>query len=323
ALLDHLPRSASAVAAEDAQLLEIDHALFVYLVSQQPAFALFVQKALSLRLRGIAAPPGQEDGAGAATVPAGDGKVPGPVALGEGIHLLRGKCNCYLLRGSRKTVLVDTGLPWEKEILAGQLLALGLSPDDIDLVVLTHEHLDHIGAVPLFPRRTVVAAHVLAANKIGMQDDFVLMSKAYRLNAAEYHVDVHLHHGTIIDLGGFSLHVLHSPGHSSGSICLYEPDRELLLTGDTIFANGILGGIFPSGSLSDYAWTLRQLSALRVREIHPGHGRRSENPVDDFEKAIRGSRNLMNDTRALFGVFDSREEFSDVSRGVSTYAKRV
>jgi glyoxylase-like metal-dependent hydrolase (beta-lactamase superfamily II) len=177
--------------------------------------------------------------------------------------------------------------------------------------------------VPLFPGRTVVAAHNLAANKIGMQDEFVLMSKAYRLNAAEYHVDIHLHHGTKLDLGGCALHVLHAPGHSSGSVCLYEPDRELLFTGDTIFSGGVLGGIFPSGSLSDYTWTLRQLSALRVKEFLPGHGRRSSSPAEDFEKAIRGSLHLMNDTRSLFTAFDSRDEFAEVSRAVSTYAKRV
>lgn len=53
ALVDSLPRSATAVAAEDnTTIVEVDHAHFVYLVGQQPAFALFVLKALSLRLRG-------------------------------------------------------------------------------------------------------------------------------------------------------------------------------------------------------------------------------------------------------------------------------
>ncbi len=64
ALVDSLPRSASAVAAEDdTSVVEIDHSHFVYLVGQQPAFALVVLKALSLRLRGLmntdAAEPGR------------------------------------------------------------------------------------------------------------------------------------------------------------------------------------------------------------------------------------------------------------------------
>jgi glyoxylase-like metal-dependent hydrolase (beta-lactamase superfamily II) len=319
ALVDHLPRSASAIVAEEGTtLLEIDHALFVYLVAQQPAFALIVQKALSLRLRGMipGAPPAVEADPGPA-------KIPEPIGVGDGVQLLRGRSNCYLVRGKRKNLLIDTGLPWESGVLEAQLNAAGLAKEEIDLVVLTHEHLDHIGAVPIFPRRTVVAAHVLAANKIGMQDDFVLMSKAFRLNAEDYHVDVHLHHGTKIDIGGAALTVLHTPGHSSGCICLYEPDRQLLFTGDTIFAGGILGGIFPSGSISDYTLTLRELSTLKLTEFLPGHGKKSASPDEDLARAVRGSVNLLNDTRSLFQVFDSRDEFADVSKAVSTYAKRV
>jgi glyoxylase-like metal-dependent hydrolase (beta-lactamase superfamily II) len=320
ALVDHLPRSASAVASDEgAQVLEIDHALFVYLVAQQPAFALFVQKALSLRLRGRGAGPPEtvRGGPGEAT------KKTEAIALRENVFLLRGRCNCYLVRGTRKNLLIDSGLPWEKELLEGQLNGLGLSPDDIHIVALTHEHLDHIGGVPLFPSRTVVAAHGLAANKIGMQDDFVLMSNVFRLRAEDYHVDLHLHHGTGIDLGDCVLQVMHTSGHSSGSISFYEPDQQLLFTGDTIFSGGILGGIFPSGNISDYALTLRQLSTLRLKEYLPGHGKRSETPEEDFEKAIKGSVNLLNDTRSLFHAFDSREEFANVCRAVSAYAKRV
>jgi glyoxylase-like metal-dependent hydrolase (beta-lactamase superfamily II) len=156
-----------------------------------------------------------------------------------------------------------------------------------------------------------------------MQDEFVLMSKSFHFEADDYHIDIHLHDGAEIDLGGCKLRVIHSPGHSSGSICLYEPDQQLLFTGDTLFANGILGGIFPSGSISDYALTLRRLSNFRVQEFYPGHGRVSQTPVEDFAKAIRGSTNLVHDTCALFSALDSRAEFVDISKAISTYSKRV
>jgi glyoxylase-like metal-dependent hydrolase (beta-lactamase superfamily II) len=318
ALVDHLPRSASAVAGDEgARVLEVDHPLFVYLVAQQPAFALFVQKALSLRLRGLAARPAEPPESIEGTKPTE------AAPLGDGVFLLRGKCNCYLVRGSRKNLLIDCGLPWEQALLEAQLAGLGLAPGDVHIVALTHEHLDHIGGLPLFPARTVVAAHALAANKIGLQDDFVLMSKSHQLQAEAYHVDFQLHQGTHIDLGGCVLQALHAPGHSSGSTCYYDADRQLLFTGDTIFSGGILGGIFPSGSISDYALTLRQLATLKLKALLPGHGRKSETPAEDFEKAVRGSVNLLNDTRSLFRAFDSREEFAEVSRAVSAYAKRV
>jgi glyoxylase-like metal-dependent hydrolase (beta-lactamase superfamily II) len=229
----------------------------------------------------------------------------------------------YLVKGAKKNLLIDTGLPWESELLIGQLASVGLTRDDIHIIVLTHEHLDHIGCVPFFSPRSVIAAHSMAANKIGMQDEFVLMSKSFKLNVDEYHIDFHLHHGTTIDLGGTSLQVLHTPGHSSGSICLYEAQQQILFTGDTIFAKGTLGGIFPSGSISDYALTLRQLSTLRIKELYPGHGRISTTPENDFAKAIKGSVNLVHDTRSLFGVLDSQEVFAQVAKAISAYARRV
>lgn len=328
ALVDNLPRSATISAAQnDTHLLEIDHALFVYLVGQQPAFALIVLKAMSHRLRAHGMPGIPEKLKN--LVPEGISKAPssgngnGVTQLKENIFQFRGKCMSYLVKGARKNLLIDTGLPWEHELLENQLASVGLSKEDIHIVALTHEHLDHIGCVPQFSPRTIIAAHSMSANKISMQDEFVLMSKAFHLNVEEYHIDFHLHHGTTIDLGGTVLQVLHTPGHSSGSICLYEPNQQVLFTGDTIFAGGTLGGIFPSGSISDYALTLRQLSVLRIKELYPGHGRISLTPEADFEKAIRGSVNLVHDTCSLFSVLDSQEEFAQVAKAISAYAKRV
>ena len=330
ALIDHLPRSASVIATKnDTRLLEIDHALFVYLVGQQPAFALIVLKAMSHRLRSHGLPGIPDTGRVAGSSPdvtstsSQTDRDNGVTQLKENIFQFRGKCMSYLVRGAKKNLLIDTGLPWEQELLAAQLADVGLTKDDIHIVVLTHEHLDHIGCVPFFSPRTVIAAHSMAANKIGLQDEFVLMSKSFHLNVEEYHIDFHLHHGTTIDLGNLTLQVLHTPGHSSGSICLYEANRQILFTGDTIFANGILGGIFPSGSISDYALTLRQLSTLRIKELYPGHGRISTTPDEDFAKATKGAISLVHDTRSLFSVLDSQDEFAQVAKAISAYSKRL
>jgi hypothetical protein len=65
------------------------------------------------------------------------------------------------------------------------------------------------------------------------------------------------------------------------------------------------------------------LSMLRIQELYPGHGRISTTPEEDFAKAIRGSISLVHDTRSLFSVLDSQEEFAQVAKAISTYAKRV
>lgn len=250
------------------------------------------------------------------------------VELRENIYRLGGPkgsggCRVYLIKGRKKNLLIDTGLSSDFQYLEAQLGALGLAAADIHMIVLTHEHVDHVGGVPFFPSGTVVAAHGRAANKIALQDEFVLMSKAFGNRAEDFHIDIHLHHGTFIDVGGYVLHTLHTPGHCSGAICLYEPELQVLFTGDTIFAGGTLGGIFPSGNISDYIGTLKQLSCMRIREMYPGHGRTSADAAGDFERAIRGSVNLMNDTRSLFDALDSRSEFSNIMKSIATYSKRV
>lgn len=255
-----------------------------------------------------------------------DGKKNDVIELNENIYQLGargGGCKVYLVKGSKKNLLVDSGLPSDFGVIEQQLNTLGLSASDINIIVLTHEHIDHIGGVPYFPSGAIVAAHTRAANKIGLQDEFVLMSKAFGHKADDFHVDLHLHHDTMIDVGGYVLHVLHTPGHCSGAICLYEPEHQLLFTGDTIFANGTLGGIFPSGNISDYIGTLQQLSYMKIREMYPGHGRISKDAASDFKKAIKGSLSLMNDTRSLFDALDSQSEFSNIMKSIATYSKRV
>jgi glyoxylase-like metal-dependent hydrolase (beta-lactamase superfamily II) len=248
-----------------------------------------------------------------------------PVELRPGIHQLGGPkgggCKTYLVRGTKKNLLVDAGLPSDAGLIAAQLESLGLSRGDVHLVVLTHEHVDHIGGVPFFPAGTVVAAHDRAANKISLQDEFVLMSKAFGHRVEDFHIDIRLHHGTVIDVGGFVLHTLHTPGHCSGAICLYEPDQRLLFTGDTIFAGGTLGGIFPSGNISDYIGTLQQLDSLRIAEMYPGHGRISTAPHEDLARAIEASKTLMAETRALFDSLQARSEFGAIMKSIAAYSR--
>lgn len=234
-----------------------------------------------------------------------------------------GGCKVYLLRGRKKNLLIDAGLPSDEPLLARQLGEIGLSFDDIHVVLLTHEHMDHIGGVPSFPTSTVVCAHSLASNKIGLQDEFVLMNRVFGYSVDDFHITVRLHHGTVVDIGDLALQTLHTPGHCSGAICFYEPKHQLLFTGDTIFAGGTLGGIFPSGNISDYIGTLHQLSGLKVREILPGHGVISKNPASDFERALSGSINLMGETRSLFGALDARAEFRQIMKSVSVYSRQV
>lgn len=325
ALVEDVPRTADALVVSDtAELLEIDHAHFVYLVGQQPAFAVMVMQTLSRRLR-----QGENPAAPAPTThPRPAATAAGWRQLRDRIYLLNGApgsggCNVYLLRGQRRNILIDTGLPVDFPYIKSHLEAIGLALDDIDLILLSHEHIDHVGAAPLFSPRTVLAAHPRAANKIGLGDNFVIGGDYFGLRPEAFHIDLQLPDETLIDLGGCRLRVLHTPGHVSGAVCFYEPEQKLLFTADTLFAGGILGGIFASGSNSDYTASLERLLSLRIDELFPGHGRASTNPHADLERGIQAARRLGEETRALFEAISHGNSFSYLFRGIADYARRV
>lgn len=196
--------------------------------------------------------------------------------------------NAFLFLGQRPA-LVDTGLTETGPVLLEALSLLGVDPGRVSLVLLTHEHYDHVGGAFAFPN-ALVAAHPLAAAKLKHGD---LGTTRVRVARAP---DLELEHGSSVHLGDVSLRVLHTPGHSSGSVCLYERSRGLLVTGDTAFARGTLPHILPSGSRGDQLESLVRLASLPARLMLPGHGHVSEDPAADLAAAIAAARVAIDET---------------------------
>ena len=231
------------------------------------------------------------------------------VELRPGIYQIRAEkpgSHVYLIKGQVKNVLIDTGMAANFPLLEASLLDLNLQISDINFIILTHEHFDHIGASSFFFKTAVVAAHRLAANKIELQDEFVTMMKSGDESSIPFRADIWLEQDTTIELGNYRLHTIHSPGHTSGCICLYEDNERILFTGDTVFAGGALSGILTSGNISDYMNSLRRLSTLRVDAFYPGHGRLSDSPEEDIQRGLENARNLFEDTKIVFEVLTQR-----------------
>ena len=92
------------------------------------------------------------------------------ILAAEDVYQIRFKnraANAYLVVGSKRTIMIDVGLSTNYPHLLTCLDHIGIAPEKIDMVVLSHEHLDHIGAAYHFGGRTLIAAHRLAANKMG------------------------------------------------------------------------------------------------------------------------------------------------------------
>jgi glyoxylase-like metal-dependent hydrolase (beta-lactamase superfamily II) len=117
-------------------------------------------------------------------------------------------------------------------------------------IVLTHLHEDHAaGAASL---SALTAAPVLGFDASAQAD--------------------RLHDGTVLEVDGGDVRVLHTPGHSSDHICLWVEADRLLLTGDTVLGRGTSVVNPPDGDLGDYMRSLVRLERLGVATIYPGHG---------------------------------------------------
>lgn len=167
--------------------------------------------------------------------------------------------NTYLITGS-KHVLIDPGhLQLFDHVRAG-LTRLGLTPDRIDAVLLTHGHADHMEAIPLFRKPTLIAMSRDASRFIrdcGGDDRFT--------------PDFFLGEGDL-RIGDIRLEVLLTPGHSPGSLCLYWPDRKALFTGDVIFDQSIGRTDLPGGSGKLLKESIQRLAKLDVEYLLSGHG---------------------------------------------------
>jgi len=223
------------------------------------------------------------------------------------IYGIKPGSHVYLIKGSDKNALIDTGVITRFPVLKGRLQEVGLKPKDIDILVLTHEHMDHAGAAVYFSKYAIIAAHRSAANKIELQDEFVTIQQFREWRAGKIRVDLWLEEGNNIDLGNYQLRVLHTPGHSSGCLCLYEPTERLLFSGDTVFAGGILSMIGPSGNISDYMESVQRLSTLRINELYPGHGKISQEPEADMRQAVQYALSLFEDSKLLYEAMGARK----------------
>jgi glyoxylase-like metal-dependent hydrolase (beta-lactamase superfamily II) len=224
------------------------------------------------------------------------------------IYNIKPGSHVYLLKGTDKNVLIDSGIVSNFPVLKEYLSQVGLRPEDINLMVLTHEHMDHAGAAGYFSKSAIIAAHRNAANKIELQDEFVTLQGVQEWRAGSIKVDLWLEDGNYIDIGNYQLLVIHTPGHSSGCICLYEPSQRALFSGDTVFSGGTLSNIGPSGNISDYMHSIRHLNTLRIDELYPGHGKISKEPEKDMNKALQYAMSLFEDSKLLFQALAARKQ---------------
>lgn len=177
--------------------------------------------------------------------------------------------NVYVLadEASREAIAVDTATP-SAAWLTGELAARGWA---LKIIVSSHRHWDHIGdnAAVISATGAQLAAHLLDRHGIEhpalIASPFAIPPSVPALDLAE---------GGVVRFGSIRLTVLHTPGHTEGSVCLLAPAEALLFSGDTLFAGGWGRVDLPGGSADQMVDSLARLAGLEDHvRVLPGHGR--------------------------------------------------
>lgn len=173
-------------------------------------------------------------------------------------------------------VLVDSGFGTDTTQTAALLSRAGVYPGDLALVVNTHYHSDHVGGNAALQSAGVpIAAHRWEADLVNRRHREACGARWLGQPVAPYSVDRMLSDHDEIDTGAVTLQVLHTPGHTSGHVALYEPESGTLICGDAIHANDV-GWINPFrdgvASLRQAKESVERLARLTVRWACSGHG---------------------------------------------------
>lgn len=186
--------------------------------------------------------------------------------------------HCYLLLGSEKALLIDSGLGVSSiQAVVRRITALPVQ------VATTHVHWDHIGSHRFFDDIAVCETE-----RSWLTNGFPLSLGAVRKNLlqgcsafpASFDIEQYqifqgeprtvLHDGDVLPIGGRELCALATPGHSPGHICFFEPERGYLYTGDLIYA-GCLDAFYPTTDPVAFMRSVKKVNALPIRRLLPGH----------------------------------------------------
>ncbi len=187
--------------------------------------------------------------------------------------------NVYFIDDEKKAV-VDTG---GDAIFLVERLKRYVNPKEIDYIILTHSHFDHAAATADL-KKICGAKIVIHPVEYEFVKSMGFSTVFFNINYPPFSPDVEVDDGDYIDLGELSLKVLHTPGHTPGSICLYEENEKILFSGDTVFPNGAFGRVdLPGGNARELINSLKRLTTLDVDIMYPGH----ENPVENAREHIK------------------------------------
>jgi glyoxylase-like metal-dependent hydrolase (beta-lactamase superfamily II) len=187
----------------------------------------------------------------------------------------------YLIVGET-LALVDSGLPWNPSGIVKYIRSIGRDPSELRQILVTHSHPDHTGGTLSLVKATgaLVVAHRSDTKRLdGNRAILAYIGNLGKVNAplpfmGKTPVASLVNDGDVLPIHG-GVRVIHTPGHTSGSVCYLLEDLGLLFSGDTIFSNGdqLSRSVpFPGYDRERYIRSLKRLSDFGFEGVCGGHG---------------------------------------------------
>ena len=158
--------------------------------------------------------------------------------------------NCWLCidEESGEFALIDPSP--DGEVIAARIAARGLDIKKLKYILLTHGHFDHLGAAEILREKLAAPIYIYPSDARYLTDTYLNLSGNYREPITVPHYE-ELYDGEIIRLkanSGFYLKVIHTPGHTPGSVTYYAPEERAAFVGDTLYQHGPGLTDFPGGN---------------------------------------------------------------------------
>ncbi|MBI5332282.1 MAG: MBL fold metallo-hydrolase [Candidatus Aenigmarchaeota archaeon] len=192
-------------------------------------------------------------------------------------------CNIYLLD---QEILIDTGTGRHFSEIK-KFIEADFNASKIKAIINTHCHYDHTGGDKKF-RDWLGADILIHKNDADALENATETTAAalFNVKAKAVTVDRKLANNDTINTKNFSLKVIHTPGHTSGSICLYDKNNNFMITGDTLFADAFGRTDLPTGNEKQMKESLEKILGINPKHIFPGHGNPKSNGIDFLIKQL-------------------------------------
>lgn len=181
--------------------------------------------------------------------------------------------NCYIIKDdeTRETMVIDPGGEIEKIIDMLDILKV----DSLKYIYLTHCHGDHIGAVQELQEEKGGKILIHRYDRDGLEDSDINLSEYIGEGKIEFSPDAIVDDNDLLHLGNLEFRVIHTPGHTQGSSCLYCEKEKILFSGDTVFRGTWGRTDLPTSSFAEIIRSITNKLMILPEKIviYPGHGK--------------------------------------------------